>query len=1554
MNTRSRKPPRSRTIQIESLESRTLLTCALPLGDFDSSSTYDASDIDTLSSSVRSENHDPQFDLDSNGPVDQQDRRFWVEQCADTYFGDANLDGDFDGSDLTDWGELIFEQGTMASWSDGDFDGDADFDRFDVITAFQTGVFASLSPDPVASPVDATPLPLKGNGAEDDGIISLEYVRSSGKLLLRTDAIAVTAISVESQAGHLVDASFLPGDFSFKRTDAIFVTDGGSDVSTTVFSMTPMLSEAAVLADLSVSGAKLSGGDLEQVDLIYRAEEIIDLSDRGISTGAHVTGNLANDTDDWYRWEVKQRGRLSIGLFFDQANGDAELELYRGGEILKWSATTQRAETIEWEVLPKEVYYIRVLRDDAQTAVGDYELSVHILPETPRVYTLTGDQIRSYHPVTLNEFSQERIAVAKSPFQVTRDIEIGPTGLIYVSLDFRIPRSVRADKILEYMPESPNKPPLQIPMPSDAAPGVGFDVLEDGTFIIPAKSNLRQILRFDRQGKVLARFSTGAVIPRDVTVTRDGTIVVSTDPDGDGFQSFLTPAFDGGSWRYVHRPRSCGGVFCVDERSVLQKSDSNDDRTIDVTNRLGTVKHVLDLQETRDGSVYYVTDSDLRKKDVSGSTVASTSINNTRALAVSHGEFDVRVPSELSLDDEFSSRRDRDGDGLLDEWEQNQGIDVDGDGVVDVPLPDANPDHKDIYVEVDALIGQALAASNYCQTQAGCSFTPTNTVLDRVIQAFAEAPSELVYNPDGQAGIHLHLELNTDSPIPKQISSTNGTRFDLAVIPEENHEAWSVFNEVKRQFAGTADERNGAKAQQIFAAREQAYRYALFGDRLGHQGIAGMADQPGRNLMVTLGGWNTDGGTPEQQAIIFMHELGHTLGLGHGGDDDINYKPNYLSVMNYSHTHGNTLSNDLFMDYSRQTSELPDYAFGNLSLDELDLDESKGAGFPQGVNFTYPFDANTYLTISESQPIDWNQDTNISSNVFADVNHQRPGEILKSYSDWSSLEFGVATVHDASTGGLGADGELPSCTGLDGGSQLGLWECNDEIAIAEIVDDETEGVPAIDAHPTIENPTDIIIDIDWFELDFDWNGIVEVLVSAVGELTIDFFDEEELAVVPVSIFSEATSANRFLLDYSANSNQSPRFMRISSDQPPAQFTTTPYQLHVLPPRPIDTFAWTGNACPQRTNCDWRVPTNWSHDGNAAKTAPTEGANVVFPDLGSTFEIDLHSSTIVVQEMTFSGQYRFEGGSIQTFGSIFPMVVNGLVEFNVDFLNDAPVQQKGNGKAIMNGDAGTWQVTDAGTLAGTGTFADLSIANTAILAPGPDSRVQTGTMLVAGSLEVAGTILLDLAVEDELPHPQNLDQDDAAQHIDNLRVGGDIHLVGSQLDVTATRHKRNLVGNQSITFLTSTAGAQITGIPSVTPGHRGNGVMLRQAITGPNAFTIRYYLSVPGDSNLDGAFDSSDLIRVFTSNEYEDNIDGNSSWEEGDWNGDGNFDSADLVVAFIGGYYNLGQVKAVSLWPETEDDDHHHHSSHKKTRNREPQIDANDELLQPSSWSIFLA
>lgn len=73
----------------------------------------------------------------------------------------------------------------------------------------------------------------------------------------------------------------------------------------------------------------------------------------------------------------------------------------------------------------------------------------------------------------------------------------------------------------------------------------------------------------------------------------------------------------------------------------------------------------------------------------------------------------------------------------------------------------------------------------------------------------------------------------------------------------------------------------------------------------------------------------------------------------------------------------------------------------------------------------------------------------------------------------------------------------------------------------------------------------------------------------------------------------------------------------------------------------------------------------------------------------------------------------------------------------------------------------------------------------------------------------------------------------------------------------------------------------------------------------------------GDANLDGEFNSSDFVQVFTFGEYEDTIVGNSTWDEGDWNGDGEFSSSDFVAAFTDGGYEQGFRNGVAAVPEPQ-------------------------------------
>lgn len=113
-------------------------------GDFDGSGILDAADIDTLSAGVRTGSSDARFDLDDNGTVDADDRVVWVEQLKRTYFGDADLDGEFTSNDFV----TVFQHGEYedalalnSTWAEGDWSGDGEFDSNDFVMAFSGGGF---------------------------------------------------------------------------------------------------------------------------------------------------------------------------------------------------------------------------------------------------------------------------------------------------------------------------------------------------------------------------------------------------------------------------------------------------------------------------------------------------------------------------------------------------------------------------------------------------------------------------------------------------------------------------------------------------------------------------------------------------------------------------------------------------------------------------------------------------------------------------------------------------------------------------------------------------------------------------------------------------------------------------------------------------------------------------------------------------------------------------------------------------------------------------------------------------------------------------------------------------------------------------------------------------------------------------------------------------------------------------------------------------------------------------------------------------------------------
>ena len=88
---------------------------------------------------------------------------------------------------------------------------------------------------------------------------------------------------------------------------------------------------------------------------------------------------------------------------------------------------------------------------------------------------------------------------------------------------------------------------------------------------------------------------------------------------------------------------------------------------------------------------------------------------------------------------------------------------------------------------------------------------------------------------------------------------------------------------------------------------------------------------------------------------------------------------------------------------------------------------------------------------------------------------------------------------------------------------------------------------------------------------------------------------------------------------------------------------------------------------------------------------------------------------------------------------------------------------------------------------------------------------------------------------------------------------------------------------------------------------------RTVVFGLDNVSLRF--AAPGDANIDGVFNSTDLIDVLANGEYEDTVVSNSTWSEGDWNNDHEFDSGDLVSALATGGYEQGPRPAVAAVPE---------------------------------------
>lgn len=324
---------------------------------------------------------------------------------------------------------------------------------------------------------------------------------------------------------------------------------------------------------------------------------------------------------------------------------------------------------------------------------------------------------------------------------------------------------------------------------------------------------------------------------------------------------------------------------------------------------------------------------------------------------------------------------DSDGDGLPDVWELRGYYE---NGVfVNLPAMGANPRHKDLFVWMDYMV------KNEGQVDEK-SFAPSQTVIDNIKAVFANAP---VTNPDGKTGIAIHPILKNKVPYKASL----GVKNDDASV-------WTDFDALKNA--------------SFNAAYVRSYRYMIWANDYQDSGSSGLARNiPATDFIVSLGTFTPSGGTDWEKLGTFIHELGHCLGLRHGGSDDVNYKPNYLSVMSYTFQfsglykdgHYGEAGYPLLFDYQRQATP---------ALDENSLNETlglTGAGNVSGYGTTYWYLSGTACTKVEignvNTSVDWNQDgkieTGVSFGIHCDPTEPEnlPNTTLTAQDNWANINY---------------------------------------------------------------------------------------------------------------------------------------------------------------------------------------------------------------------------------------------------------------------------------------------------------------------------------------------------------------------------------------------------------------------------------------------------------------------------------------------------------------------------------------------------------------------
>jgi hypothetical protein len=267
-----------------------------------------------------------------------------------------------------------------------------------------------------------------------------------------------------------------------------------------------------------------------------------------------------------------------------------------------------------------------------------------------------------------------------------------------------------------------------------------------------------------------------------------------------------------------------------------------------------------------------------------------------------------------------------------------------------------------------------------------------------------------------------------------------------------------------------------------------------------------------------------------------------------------------------------------------------------------------------------------------------------------------------------------------------------------------------------------------------------------------------------------------------------------------------------------------------------------------------------------------------------------------------GDYMLTGGDLELLTGDLAIDAGRQFSIQGSLLGPRALLKTGAGTLHINGTTPELLVS-AGLVSGNLTV-NGDVVNLTTMAPGDG----IGSMAILGDYLEGGATRLEFQLAD-LPHPSDhlsiggwatyrgtLDLD--TQQVTAPTVPGDFRTYDILQHKTLNGQFYYITWNDRLlTMLLMSDTLQIAQVDPLDDPAR----FLRVEY---GATTVRVidYRALAGDVDGDGAFNTRDLVQLFTAGGYEDGDNDNSSWTTGDWDSDMDFGTSDLVIAFAGGRF----------------------------------------------------